>query len=100
MRFCGMCGERLPDRSNRGAKTAPSDPDVVPPTTRVFSQKKEEAHRGHGEKWVEAPAGPGNPSYSSIPSASTSSSAGNPRDLVDSLAQRPARREYQRERER
>src|SRR3954467_7580608 len=113
MRFCGMCGERLPDRSNRGAKTAPSDPDVVPPTTRVFSQKEDEAHPGHSEKWVEAPAGPGNPAATSfIPAGSQSRGASDvgPSDLpgdrgrsnpsnslADSFAaRRPAGREERR----
>ena len=35
-RFCGMCGERLPDRTERAASKKPGAAAIIPPTTRVL----------------------------------------------------------------
>ena len=74
-RFCGMCGESLPDRSSKKASsTRPvvTPPELAPPareTATLRDTPRED--RGfvrdeptHREKWVEAPAGPANPVYS------------------------------------
>jgi hypothetical protein len=81
-RFCGMCGERLPDRTERAASKKPGAAAIVPPTTRVVDTPEP----AHTDKWVEAPASQANPA---------TSSAGTPRDLVDSLAERRPRNRYE-----
>src|SRR5438270_9584387 len=109
-----MCGERLPDRTNRTTSNKPSEnatPAIVPPTTRVFDDAS--ARQSHGEKWVEAPASSANPAaISFIPAGSQTrgpsdagpsdrptdrGTSGSSRSLVDSLAERrPAAGEERR----
>src|SRR4051812_34137206 len=81
-----MCGERLPDRTERAASKKPGAAAIIPPTTRVLDTDTPE--RAHTDKWVEAPASPANPA---------TSSTGSPRDLVDSLAERRPRNRYESE---
>ena len=73
-RFCGMCGESLPDRGNKkasGTRPVVTPAEFAPPareTHTVRDTRREDFVRDepviHREKWVEAPPSPANPVYS------------------------------------
>jgi len=91
-RFCGMCGERLPDRTERTSTNKSAPAIGAPPAGRVPVSRAEDvlAEKMHADKWVEVPLRPAEPGMSSL--NSDSADAEHPaRALVDSLAARPAR---------